>query len=311
MNQDSLEKILKTTVEKVLPKHQKLIVVDSNALIPAALQILLKNNIYAAPVYDKSKSGYIGFIDLVDIISSIMEIFHETELTGEDFDIYTIDARFSALHADKVHDLSKRNPLVGVSRTAPISEGLRKFQETSTHRILVTQSATYMKVENILTQSATVHFLERNIADLGAITKLTLRDLKIGVKNVFSITQDDQALKAFQMMAEHKVSAVPVVDATGKLVTVISAKDIRGLQAKVIFTNLYKPAKDFAASSRIQSLSNMPEIHCTLDTILLDVIVKLAALKIHRLFVVDEAMKPIGVITLGDVLGAVASGLSI
>lgn len=44
-----------------------------------------------------------------------------------------------------------------------------------------------------------------------------------------------------------------------------------------------------------------PSFHCHLNNTIEEIIIKLATLRVHRLYVVDESMRPIGVLSLGDV----------
>jgi len=142
----------------------------------------------------------------------------------------------------------------------------------------------------------------------------TVLDLKLGIKEIISINDDQKAIEGFKLMAKLKISAVAVVShVDGKLLTSLSAKDIRVLEAKVMFTNLFKPCIEFVAASRsVKTASKAKQssvlstdeslICCKPTSTLKEVISKLAIMKIHRIFVVDTDKKPLGVISLGDIL---------
>lgn len=292
---------LTTTIRYIYPQRQKLIVIQTTDSIPKALKTLSHHNIYSAPVYDAKLDEYIGFIDMVDIVACIVEIFQETELLGEDFAEYTLDQKenlFAQQHAEKVADLSKRNQLIKLDRKQPLVRALEMFKATGVHRIAITKRKG-KKIRNILTQSAIVDWIHRHPQLLPrSVLDKTIKELNLGTKNVISIREDEKALEAFKKMTNHRINGVAVVDHHGKLVTSISAKDIRVLEKKLLFITLYKSAKDFAKHAHSVSV-----IEVTESTKLRDLISKLSKQKRHRAFVVDDEKKPIAVISLGDVLG--------
>lgn len=48
-------------------------------------QLLSKNNILSAPVLDKERNQYVGFIDMVDLAAFIVDVYTETDILGENF----------------------------------------------------------------------------------------------------------------------------------------------------------------------------------------------------------------------------------
>lgn len=75
---------------------------------------MINHNIYSAPVVEVQNNEYLGFIDMVDIVECLVQIFSETELLGEDFDIFTLDMkekRFSEQGTNQVVG-KKKKPLL-------------------------------------------------------------------------------------------------------------------------------------------------------------------------------------------------------
>lgn len=48
-------------------------------------QLLTKYNVLSAPVLDKERNQYIGFVDMVDLAAFIVDIYTETDIMGENF----------------------------------------------------------------------------------------------------------------------------------------------------------------------------------------------------------------------------------
>lgn len=67
----------------------------------------------------------------------------------------------------------------------------------------------------------------QNIDSIGEVADKTLKDLGLATCAVVSVGTKEPALRAFELMAEHNFSAIPLVDASGKLFTNISNSDVR------------------------------------------------------------------------------------
>ena len=80
---------------------------------------------------------------------------------------------------------------------------------------------------NFLTQSAVVDFLAKNVSKLGNVVDKTVGEMLLGCKPVVKVNINHNAIDAFKLMAEHKVSAVAVVDDENHLISNLSARDIR------------------------------------------------------------------------------------
>jgi 5'-AMP-activated protein kinase regulatory gamma subunit len=296
-----------TTIAEVIPEKQKLLKIDSRLIIPKTLQILVNHNIYSAPVVDIQNNQLLGFIDMVDIVECLIQIISETELLGEDFDIYTLDAKekqFSEQGTMKVTDLSKRNPLYTLEGHLPLVKALFMFKEKGVHRVCVGKGNS---IQNVLTESAVIDWLNKNANSFSTLFSKTVDELNLGLKDVISIKENEKAIEAFKLMSKHRITAVAVVDDNGVLKTAVSAKDLRiiSAQRKMFFARLYDTTRNFAAEAHkgIKDIdTSQPTLSCTKKSTLGQVVSTLATYRRHRVFIIDNEGKPIGVISLGDVL---------
>ena len=126
----------------------------------------------------------------------------------------------------------------------------------------------------------------------------------------------DQARSAFQLMVDKRVSSVCIVDENGEILTAISTKDIRLLprleSAGLDRTNLLDMnVREFVGLvRRVTELDGKSRAACVtveLNTPLATVLGKLAATKMHRVYVIDAHRKPVGVISVSDVVVALAA----
>lgn len=78
-------------VDEVISRGQVAIEFNAPTPVPEVLKKLISKNIYSAPVWDPKDGCYVGFIDMVDIVKSVVELFQETDLLGEDFSELLVD----------------------------------------------------------------------------------------------------------------------------------------------------------------------------------------------------------------------------
>ena len=94
-----------------------------------------------------------------------------------------------------------------------------------------------------------------------------------------------------------RVSAVPVLNAKGQLVGNVSARNARALVKDPSLMRLIKAPLDEWLSG-----DYMEVISCTPGDTLESVIKRLIESGVHRIYMVDEHMKPLRVISLRDIL---------
>ncbi len=110
---------------------------------------------------------------------------------------------------------------------------------------------------------------------------------------------EDTLESAAQLMLEHDLGCLPVVDAEGRLAGVITDRDavLAVYARRVAF-----------GSVRVEAAMARNVITCTIHDDVAQVEHWMATHKIRRIPVVDEAGKPIGVVTLSDVARAALRG---
>ena len=139
---------------------------------------------------------------------------------------------------------------------------------------------------------------------------------------VFSVTADSPLQEAVQLMSEHHISGLPVVDGAGVLVGELSEQDLM-VRESGFDAGPYVLLLDAVIYLR-NPLNWNKEVHQVLGSTVGEVMnakvhtcgaelpLPAAARQLHeggtqRLFVVDDTRKPVGVITRGDVVRALAA----
>ncbi|KAK0169364.1 hypothetical protein PV328_012142, partial [Microctonus aethiopoides] len=115
----------------------------------------------------------------------------------------------------------------------------------------------------------------------------TLAELRIGTyENIETATEDT-------------ISALPIIDADGKLVDIYSKFDVINLAANKTYNNLNVTLRT-ANHHRNEWFEGVQ--NCKLDQPLFTVMEKLVRAEVHRLVIVDDDEKVIGIISLSDLL---------
>lgn len=299
--------------------------VTPRTTISDAAKLLKKKNILSAPVWDEERREFVGIIDVIDLmtfavlVANIQSKHHSiTEMTHEE-----------------LRRLTFEQGTVGEILTLPGSERRRMYVFQShvkvanamkilghhDYRVLVMHTAreqlfTSHKVVKyrMLTQSDVIAFLCKNFIHLDYnIVHKRIGDLNVVNKEyiqALAISTNDRAIDGFFKMIEHEASACPVVDEEGRLVTNLSASDLRGLTSERL-PLLSLKVREFFTSFAGQP-NRPPPVVCNVNDYLDSVMQTTVKHKVHQVWIVDEQAKPIGVITLSDMiltsLGASSGG---
>ncbi|RCH95336.1 Protein sds23 [Rhizopus stolonifer] len=140
----------------------------------------------------------------------------------------------------------------------------------------------------------------------------TLRQLGLGVSDVIAINADSPVLDALSLMSKHGISSVAVLGHMDIILGNISMTDIKFVMKSYRHQILWKTCFQFVSIVRTQQgvedgQDRIPVFDVRLDTTLGFAVAKLLATKSHRVWVVDEREKAIGVVSLTDVMRVIAT----
>ncbi len=113
------------------------------------------------------------------------------------------------------------------------------------------------------------------------------------VVNPITMTPDQTLAEAFDLMKMHRISGIPIVEASGKLVGILTNRDVRFAE------NPRQPVRELMTSDNLATVS--------LGTSQEDARRILHQRRIEKLLVVDNADHCVGLITVKDIEKAVAS----
>lgn len=295
-----MEGALKSTILQLENKKGDLVHFQYDTLLPAALELLIVNNILSAPIFN-SMDGLVqvsGQLDMIGICDFVIKKFGHLNSNSS-------EAQFSAIQ--KVFQSTTVGSLIEqldqtfcpVPEDAKLSELLPLLSVYELHRVPVIGKTG--EVVRVISQSDLVHHLGKHIPATLASKKLEYFDLI--KKQVFSVGLDQLAIEAFKLITIERVSAVGVVDGTGRLVGNISATDIRSVGMNATFSSrLFWSVEKFLNCKSVEFQAPKEVLSVTMQTSFKDIVDLVLRFHLHRVYVTDKAKKPIGIVSLTDIL---------
>ncbi|KAI1288097.1 5'-AMP-activated protein kinase subunit gamma-2 [Halotydeus destructor] len=283
----------------LIPISAKLIVFDTQLLVKKAFHALVSNGVRSAPLWDSSRHSFVGMLTITDFIN-ILRNYHKSSSPGLGKMAELEEQRLETWR-NVLYELEEARPLVTIGPNASLFDAVKKLIHNKVHRLPVVDQETG-NVLYILTHKRILKFLFLYFYDLPLPRYLDkpLSQLGIGTfKDIAVTTVTSTLIEALDLFAERRVSALPVVDSKGKVVDIYAKFDVINLVAEKTYVNLEITIKK-ALEYRNDYFEGV--IKCTVNDTLRQVMEKIVKAEVHRLVVVDEADRVIGMISLSDIL---------
>lgn len=297
-----------------LSTPDKVVEIDTSMSPQQGFQLLLDNSILGAPVWDNDKKEYIGFLDMRDLVSQVISAnkdrFESNCKKAESLHqllLKNLTHESNVLKPKKICNISywaARNKFVPVSDSANIlSAALVMCGEA--HRVPVVDASGRCKT--IISQSSIIKFLAQHIGELTLNDGLAenLAELGLGMKQVATVPSSLTAYECFKYMDDCQFSGVGVVESgSGVLIGNTSARDIKNFMSDNGPSALHYPILDYLSKIRQEVPGDERHPICRVlpTTPVSKVIRMLGATGYHRLFVTDQVGRPVGVVSLTDVM---------
>jgi CBS-domain-containing membrane protein len=176
----------------------------------------------------------------------------------------------------------------------------------SLHRVPIVDPKSH-KLTNVVTQSTIVRLLNQNPDMMGDLATMTIADLGLGVEPVVTVGLEDRTIDAFKVIVDSKVSAVAVVDELGALTANLSLTDVRNLVNAEALKMLNAPVSQFIHFVHENELNiKYPSVAIKRSSTFKQVLSRMCSAQIHRVWVEDDEKRPVGVISMSDVMKCIA-----
>jgi CBS-domain-containing membrane protein len=282
--------------------HDRLIFVNDNDTVEECLNLLASKNILSVPVYDRSTKDWIGIIDVYQIMTyiafvgckdntvTIESVLDKVKLSGPVSDLLGITGKKENDDIKSLWKLHVHDPLLKAMEY--LGKGI--------YRILITDSN--IPLSRLVTQTDMIRFLHKHWDQFGDFKNTSLKENNnYGVsfiKPVHTIHEKKLAINGFQLMRNKEVNAVAVVNDSGSIVENLSDSDLKYI-TRDKFDNLFLSTTEFL--SRTHGGKVRKPVVCSDTDNLKRVIDSIVNEKVHRVWIVDGNMKPIGVVSMTDI----------
>lgn len=301
--------------------------VDST--VGEVLELMKKKDASLAAVYeegpDKTKhyKGVVDVYDLVGYLSVQSELSSKPESLSPEFLNHGLRSVFETGGQPGSKLQLRAAKMVKQSESLYTAVALLSGSP-SRHRVLVSENGSLEAAQNgqgapvcVLTADAVLQYLYAHLDLLSE--NVSERPVRNGVMNrvitaradedfvkvhhckPFTVNLNATSLLAFKSMWAHKVGAIGIVDDNHVLVDVISSTDLRSITSESL-SDLHSPAVAFVRHADRRRPSE--PLTCLPTTTLSHAMARLIRTKCHRLFVVDDAHRPLGVVSVSDVISA-------
>lgn len=281
------------------------IIVSSNDSVKNAFETLVNNRILSAPVFDLSSKKIVGLIDLVDIITFIIEQLGDESLSD---DLFALQSKLESTKNNFITkpitiiaEVTKKSSFHSVPTKSSLLEVAKQLAEGAP-RVYVAEGE---KLISLITQSTFLTFCYKHMGRFFSLAKKKLSELDlVNNKQLVSVNVEDKAIDAFRILHKEKLNALAVLDEDNKLLTNISLRDLKGLKSQnYLFSKLYLPVIELLKVVRSEDVKDRaPVIAVKVTDTFQYAVTKLSATRIHQLYVKDEEDNLTGVIFISDVI---------
>ncbi|KAJ2787101.1 AMP-activated serine/threonine-protein kinase regulatory subunit [Coemansia interrupta] len=287
----------------MIPVSFRLIVLDTKLLVTKALSTLVQNGVESAPMYDSTQACYAGMLTTTDLVNLIQYYYSNFSYSEALEDLGQVQLenykdlllRFKSRQTntlcanplDTLYEVSRRLLATDYSALALVDE------DTDTGSDVIVSMLSIYKILN---------FMAVNIDDKKNLKQHSLYDLEIGTYgDLITASMDTPVIDLIRMFVDNNISVIPILDEDGVVLNVFAESDIILLAREGLLDELNIQVSEALALRP----DDYPGVHsCTMSDTLFSVLDTIRKTQVQRLIVVDEDIKPVGVVALSDVLRA-------
>ena len=124
---------------------------------------------------------------------------------------------------------------------------------------------------------------------------------EIMTRNIVTLRENESLTEAYQLVTTKRFRHVPVIDESGKIVGVLSDRDLFR-HAAGLNSVPENPQKAWGAANQVKEIMSQPVLVGTPDTDIREVAQVLVRERIGCMPIVDESYQVVGIVTRSDVL---------
>lgn len=282
----------------------KVVVFDVNIPIQLAFYALLEHDLPAAPLWNSATRQFVGLLSVTDFID-ILRHYHRRGIPMDELSARTIGEVMSDADGRRM----QHSVFLGTTVDSDIFSCVNLMQ-LNRHRFLPVVPPGESRVTAVVSYYDILRYLVGQFREQRRLFEDSVFDLGIGTWGEACLTapQGAKLVDVLDTLERADVSAIPVVDAFGKVVGIYSRSDITFLatatDAESVIANLDLTIGQLAELSSGDAVASRERLHtCSPRASLQSVFELFADISFQRLVAVDDATgKCVGVITARDLV---------
>ncbi|CBJ30066.1 5\'-AMP-activated protein kinase subunit gamma-1 (AMPK gamma-1 chain) (AMPKg) [Ectocarpus siliculosus] len=269
---------------------------------------LLKHSGKAAPLWDSRERRFVGLMtvtDFIDILRHYRYVFFSASGSGVAVEQLASKSIKEVLSEPEGQRLAQAD-FVHVDAEVSLLQAASLFQNRHVKflPIIVPGSATVLA---LISHVEILEFLVTMFREQQRLFDDPIAELRIGIFSDSVVTVQEHAClsEVLDLLELHRIGAVPIVDADGRVVGIYSRSDITFLATAAdpggVLENLDRKLSDILGQPGNEGLRDRL-ITCSPQDTLQTVFEKFADFRFKRIVVVDEEARCKGIISVSDLL---------
>jgi 5'-AMP-activated protein kinase regulatory gamma subunit len=298
----------------LMPQSSKVVVLDTKVTIGVAVRALEENDLHSAPLWDSKEKDFVGFLSLLDLVNFLVHFYHESNSKiKETMDGHvdpllqnynnlgqSIEKQKISWCREAIPVFSKPTEFINIEPSDTLLEAVQLFVKYKIHRLPVIDREEQNSILYILTPMRILVFLLKVMTTRMHIFSQSIEELSVGsFDSVAALGLNHTLIQVLDLMIKKSISIVPIVDETGVVVDVFYKSDIIYIANTKQFDYLDKPIKETLA---LKNVDKDRKVTCLLSDTLEMVSNRMLENRLQSLVCVDADNRPVGVITMGDMM---------
>lgn len=222
----------------LIPTSAKLVVLDTQLVLKKAFFAMVDTGVRACPLWDSVKQAFVGMLTITDFIRILQQNYKGPLIEMEAFEEQRLaDWKGITEHTDD---------LICVPPDASLFEAVTSLIENKIHRLPVIDPSDG-NVLYILNQKPLLRFLFNCVPNLGKSKYLnkSVTEANVGTYHNIQIAKEDTTIiEALNRFVKDRISALPIVDSDGRLISLYSKFDVINLAAEKTYEDLEVTLKE-------------------------------------------------------------------
>jgi len=277
----------------LIPESGKIVVLDTALAVKSAFHALEENNIKSAPLWDSVQRDYVGLITVSDFIGILLHFRDQNPNINvfEELEKHQIKTWRDIIS-------TTRSRLIYADPEDTLYEASKTLLQHRIHRLPIIDREESNSILYIMTHYQILYFIMEALRDKPSVFSYSIESLGIGTyKNVVTVLKDTPLYVVLNLLAERKISAVPVVDQNGSVIDIYCRSDVTSLIKQVTFDFLNSPVGEILEYKKKEEIYT-----CHKSEALEKVLQRLMETRVYRLVCVDSTNRVEGIVSLSDIL---------